>query len=176
MGVIYAILLILALTTLIAWISLAPWVPTKIEDLPRINRIANLKPGQTFFEIGCGNGRVCTYIAKKNPNCKVIGIEYAIAFFLYTKFRNYLLGPKNLKIIFGDALKYKIRDVDVIYIFGLKQTVNGKIKKKLLKEMSSKSKFLSYVFSINSWPGYSKTYKKNEKTSGIHVYKISNNC
>ena len=155
--------------TVYAWISLAPWVPTAKKDLERINKIADLKPGQTFLEIGCGNGRVCTYIAKENPENKIIGIELAFPFYLFVKIKTALFGPGNLEVIFGDALKFDISKVDSIYVFGLIETVNGVLKRKIEKEMPPNSKFISYVFSMKEWDGVQATYG-GDKERKIHAY------
>ncbi|PIR55101.1 hypothetical protein COU74_02880 [Candidatus Peregrinibacteria bacterium CG10_big_fil_rev_8_21_14_0_10_36_19] len=164
------ILFLILASIVYAWVSLAPWVPTSNKDLNRLHKIAKLKKGETFLEMGCGNGRVCTYIARKNPSAKVIGIELALPFYLFTKIRVMIFGPKNLKIIFGNALKYDISNIDVIYVFGLMETVNKEIKKKIEKELPKNSRFISYIFTIKEWSGQKETHKETDKTSGIHVY------
>jgi predicted RNA methylase len=156
-----------------AWSSLAPWAPTPIKDLERINKIANLKSGQVFVELGSGNGRVCSYIAKKNPSAKVIGIELAFLFYIFTKIKVLILGPRNLKIVFGDALKYDISKADIVYVYVLTKGLNGEIKKKILKEMQKKAKLISYVFPITEWSGNKKTHNQSGKASNIHVYEMS---
>src|SRR5436190_906790 len=72
-------------------LSLAPWVPTRKRDLERILRLAALKSGETFYELGCGDARVARYVARQRPDVHVVGIEmspilYAIARLL-TAFR-----------------------------------------------------------------------------------------
>lgn len=161
---------LVAFSLFYAWLSLAPWVPSNLSDRKRIHDIADLKSGQIFFEMGCGNGRVCSYIARKNPSAKVIGIELAFLFYVFTKIRTFLFGPKNLKIIFGDALKYDISDVDVLYVYGLTDSVNNKIKQKIEAEMKPGAKFISYVFPIKEWGGKQTVYKPHSKEFAIHVY------
>ncbi len=157
-------------TVVIAWLSLAPWVPTSAKDLERVHKLANLKKGQKFYEIGCGNGRVCTYIAKKNPNSEVIGIEYALPFYLFSKFRQLLLGPRNLKIKFGNALKKDFSNADIIYVYALKDTLNGSLKKKLTKELKPGAKLISYVFSLTDWPGIVEKHTAAPNQFAIHTY------
>ena len=166
------ILIIILVSIVLAWMSLAPWVPTKNKDLKRINQIADLQPGQKFFEMGCGNGRVCSYIAQQNPEVEVVGIELAFLFYLYARLRAHFWGPKNLKIIFGNALKYDIADVDVIYVFGLTDTVNKQIKQKIVREMKLGAKLVSYCFSMKEWEGISTTHKDHDKEFPIHVYSV----
>lgn len=161
---------LVAFSLFYAWLSLAPWVPSNLSDRKRIHTISNLKTGQTFLEMGCGNGRVCSYIARKNPSATVIGIELAFPFYLFTKIRTSIFGPKNLKIVFGDALKYDISTVDVLYVYGLTDSVNNEIKKKIETEMKLGAKFISYVFQIKNWKGKQTVSKAKPKDFAIYIY------
>lgn len=159
---------IVAFSLFYAWLSLAPWVPSNMSDRKRIHDISNLKSGQVFLEMGCGNGRVCSYIARKNPSATVIGIELAFPFYLFTKIRTFLFGPKNLKIVFGNALKYNISNVDILYVYGLTDSVNNQIKQKIEAEMKPEARFISYVFRIKKWKGKERIFK--EKTTKFPIY------
>lgn len=163
------VLLVLGGSAIYAWFSLAPWVPTNLSDLKKINAIAHLKKGQTFVELGCGNGRVCGFIAKHNPEASVVGVELAFVMYLITRIRVALFGPRNLRVVFGDALKYDISDADVLYVYGLTKTVNARLKSKILHEMKSGAVFISYVFALKKWPGKSQTYT-GKRNFNIHVY------
>lgn len=171
MDLILIFTIVVLLSTTVAWVSLAPWVPTKYRDLKKINEIINLKPKQKFLEIGCGDAKVCSYIARKNPNSEIIGIEMAPIFYLYSKIRSCIFGPKNLKIIFGDALKQDISNIDIFYTFLLKDTLNNQVRNKLNKEMKKGSKIVSYICSMKNWKGKYEQYKtEGEKPRLIHVY------
>jgi len=154
----------------LAWSSLAPWVPTQTCDLNRIIKLMDLKEGQKFVEIGCGNGRVSSYVAKKNPKANVIGIEYAFPFYLFSKIRGFIFGPSNMKIEFGNALKKDFSDVDVVYVFGLKETVNGVLKDKMRTELKKGAKFISYVFEVDGWIGKEKKAESVEGAGEIYLY------
>lgn len=166
----HIIAIIILVSIVYAWSSLAPWAPTRVKDLKHVNKIANLKENEVFLEMGCGNARVCSYIAKQNPQAKVIGVELALIFFLLSRFRVLLFGPKNLKIVFGDALKYDISKVDVIYTYALIKTLNHQIKDKVEKEMKPGARLISYAFSLKQWNGSKESYKPEEKAPAIHVY------
>jgi predicted RNA methylase len=152
--------------------SLAPLAYTRKKDLKRINTIANLKPGQTFVEMGAGTGRVCSYVAKHNPSTIAIGIELAWPLYIFTKYKTVLAGPSNLQIQYGNALHFNYKNIDVIYTYALVKTLKNKVQQKLLKEMKPDATFISYIFSIKNWPGDSKTYKKSPEETSIHVYTI----
>lgn len=173
MIIVNALVVVFMLSILIAWVSLAPWVPTRGRDLARVDKIAALKPGQTFVEMGCGNGRVCSYIARMNPRARVVGIELAYPFYLLSKLRALMFGPPNLRIVFGDALRYDISKADVIYTFALVDTMNRYIHRKIKKEMRKDARLISYVFSIKDWEGESESHKDQGKGHTIHVYSHS---
>lgn len=169
MLLVFFIVVILGITLLYSFVSLAPWVPTLNRDMERINRLADLKERNIFYEIGCGSARVSYYIAKHNPQTQVVGIELALPLYIFAKLKS-LLGPKNLRIEFGDALLKNYSDVDVVYVFGLPKTVNGKLKGKLENELKSGAKYISYAFTVNDWKG-SKCWedKPGEKDNAISI-------
>lgn len=145
--IIWLILLSLAITAL----SLAPWVPTRKKDLERINRLADLKEGQTFYDLGCGDGRVASYVSQNSPTF-AIGIELAVPFYLYClaklkKNPNPKLSFK-LKSLFSEDLS----QADVVYLFAANSNkLSGKIIEKLEDELKPGAKVISYAFPINSW-------------------------
>lgn len=159
------ILIGIVILTIYGWTSLAPWLPTKRKDLPTINELATLKEGQTFVEMGCGNGRVCAYIAKHNPNVHVVGIELGLGLYMISRLR--ALRYPNLKIQYGDALNHDCSKVDVVYVFGLTKTMNGVVKEKMLCELKPGASCISYLFVIDDWPG---TIKKVEGGRPIYRY------
>lgn len=174
MGIIFLLIIIILLigffTLIFSVLSIAPWLPAKSKDLERINRLANLQPQQSFYELGCGDGRVCLYLAKHNPQAKIIGIEISLLFFCLAKFRASLSGHKNLKIIFGNALKKDLSQADVVYVFGVRRSMNQLLKDKFSKEL--KGKVLSYVFKINDWPGKVIEDKPSKESVSIFIYEL----
>jgi len=160
----------LLVSTAIAAASLAPWVPTGKKDLKRVNRIADLAPGQTFYEIGCGNGRVCSYIAKKNPEARVIGCELAFPLYALCMMRKAIFGPKNLEIRCKNAFREPFGNTDVIYVFGLERTVNGPIRDKMKREMKPGARFLSYIFPLTTWGDSVFADESDSSPNIIHVY------
>lgn len=162
------LLLLFSIFFLFPAFSIAPWVPCQKKDLKRINRLADLKPGQVFCDLGCGDGRVLRYIAKKNPEAKVIGIEISFPIFLWAKFRQFFSKTNNVEIMLGNALLYDVLEVDVIYTYALVRSINNELKLKFEKELKKEAKILSYAFAIEQWQGKSSL---DVKGVPIYVYK-----
>jgi|SRR3989344_2505975 len=139
--------------SLVANFSLAYWSPTRRKDLPRVNRLAALKPGQIFIDLGCGDGRVCHYIAAHNPDSRVIGVEISWALYLLAQARRLFFLHRNLTIRFGNAFKQDLSGADVIYFYGLPESIKQKLKPKILAEAPTGSRIISYSFEVKDWPG-----------------------
>jgi SAM-dependent methyltransferase len=162
--------LILVYTFAKAGLSIAPWIPARKNDLARINRLASLKPGQSFVELGCGGGRICRYIARHNPGAKVTGIEILWPFFLWAKVIGFASGLENMEIKYGDAYQQDLGEADVVYVFATERTINADLKDKFLRELKKGAKVLSYVFPIFVWPGKSSKDKPDENYLAIYIY------
>ncbi len=128
----------------------APWVPTWKKDFERIAELADLKPGETFVELGCGNGRVCRAVAERFPHAKVVGVELSVAQFVIAYMHTRLSGLKNAHIQFGNAFHADLSNTDVVYMFLMPETYE-KIRPKLEKELKPGGRVITYVWPIPGW-------------------------
>lgn len=162
---IWLILLTLAITAL----SLAPWVPTKRKDLERIKKIASLKDGDIFYDLGCGDGRVTAYISQ-NTKITAIGIELAIPFYFICKMREIFNTEGNLNFKLKSLFQEDLSKADAIYLFAANsQKLSGKLIEKLERELKPGTKIISYAFPIQKWEP--KTVDQpNKKEVAIYLY------
>lgn len=165
------ILSLFFIITVFSFISLAPWVPTKKEDLERINDIIKLKNGESFLEMWCWTARVSFFIASKNPNSNIIWIELSPIFYLISKIKLLFHKQKNIKIIYWDALKLNMETFDAIYVFWLPETITKKIFPKLSRIQNKNFRFISYCFKMTNNYFIEKKYKPEKKLS-IYEYKL----
>ena len=61
-AIIVFVLLVFLLTMVLA--NAAPWVPTRRRDMERILALAKIKPGEVFYDLGCGDGRLLVAAAR----------------------------------------------------------------------------------------------------------------
>jgi len=162
--------LICLLTVALASLSLAPWVPTRKKDLPRILKLADLQADEIFYDLGCGDGKVVAYLAK-NTKAKTIGIELAFPFYLVCKMRQLFYRNKNLKIKFKNLLKKNLSNANVVYLFARSpETLNKGFKQKLEHELKPGARVISYAFPFPGWiPTIVSKPNKNDIT--IYLYK-----
>ena len=58
---------------------------------------------------------------------------------------------------------------DVVFIFGMPNTIKNKIKEKLEKELKKGAKVISYVFAVKGWEPV-KISKDEKKQIPIYLY------
>lgn len=158
-------------TMAIAGASLAPWVPSRKKDLKRIFKLTDLKPGEIFYDLGCGDGKLVVYAAK-NYKAKAIGLELALPFYLICKVRQLFNKNKNLIFKFKNLFKENLAEADVIYIFAQSPgKLRGKIKQKLENELRPGARVITYAFPVEGWrPDI--IDKPSEKDIAVYLYKF----
>lgn len=145
------VLLILVLGSVAyAAASGAPWIPTRRVDIEELLGILDLKPNERFYELGCGDGRVCLAVARRFPQTQVIGIELSFLQWLIARIRVFFSGLRNVRIRFGNIFGATYRDADVLYFF-LMSEVNAKLAEKFRFELRPGSRVFSYIFPVANW-------------------------
>jgi len=56
------------------YIPTVPFVPTPEKVIREMLKLAGVKPGETIYDLGCGDGRILI-IAAKEFGAKAVGIE-----------------------------------------------------------------------------------------------------
>src|SRR5258706_14861810 len=95
------ILFALILSMFIAAISFAPWVPYTMKHVKRAFDLAKVKPGERFYDLGCGDGRTVIYAAK-HFGAVATGIELAFPLYIVANIRVLLARVQHAKIVFGN--------------------------------------------------------------------------
>jgi hypothetical protein len=138
----------------------APFVPTKKKVMRAIVEAINLKPGQIFYELGCGDAGLMYQLAKKYPRVKYFGIEYSFLPWMLAHIQIAFARTK-IRIKKQNMFKTDFKPADYIYCFLNIETM-AKLAKKMKKECKNNAVIISYIFQL---PGY-----KPEKTITVGKY------
>lgn len=150
MWILYALGMLVLISFAYAANAGAPWVPTWKKDFERIIKLADLKPGETFIELGCGNGRVCRAVAARAKNAHVIGLELSLLQVWISWLQVKLSGLTNIQIKLGNAFHQDLSKVDVVYMFLMPEAYE-KIRPKLEAELKPGARVITYVWAIPGW-------------------------
>lgn len=154
------IALLLSLTTG-AW-SAAPWVPTLKRDWSTIEELATLQPGETFYEIGCGHGRLLAYLADKNPQCHFVGLEISPLLALSAAWHCRRL--KNVKIRLANFWHHDLTKASVVYLF-LMPKIYPRLVQFLQQQLSRNSRVI-----VGDWPLKKPARRQIRLTGSVPYY------
>ncbi|MFA6132320.1 MAG: class I SAM-dependent methyltransferase [Patescibacteria group bacterium] len=148
MYVVLLIILILIASTAYAANQGAPWVPTKKKDIERFLNFVEMKPGEKFYDLGCGDARLSVAAAKRF-GVKAIGVELSIPQIIVAIVRNWL-AKTDVKIKWANLYKVDLSDADIVYLFLMPEPY-AKIKPKLERELKPGARVVAYVWPIVGW-------------------------
>jgi len=97
--------------------SLAPYVVSPQQIVDRMLELADLKAGETLYDLGSGDGRVLI-TAVQRYHAKAVGIEISETLVKSTGDRIQKLGLANdARVIQGDLLQVDLTPADVVTIY-----------------------------------------------------------
>lgn len=120
--------LVIALLFLLAigagGLSTAPWVPTRRGEREALLKEITVTPGQTVYDLGCGNGVVLFLLARRQPAAQYIGYELALLPLAIGWVQKILGGRayQNVHLRFGDFFGQSLATADIIFAFLLDTT------------------------------------------------------
>lgn len=122
-GVILVILLLAFLWVLIPAMHGLPSRPTHPGRIRKALQMADLKPGETLYDLGAGDGRVLL-IAAKEFDAKVVGIEIGPVqcALIWLKILGSGLNSR-IQIKMGNFYKTDLSQTDVAFIYGTSREV-----------------------------------------------------
>jgi SAM-dependent methyltransferase len=139
----------------------APYLPTRRPQAEAALDLLNLKPGQTFYDLGCGDGRLLRLAAQRG--IKAVGYELNPILALAAGLVNWRYR-KLVRVKLGNFWYADISNADGIFVF-----LVGKRMRQLDKFIASRGgsrplKLVSYGFQI---PGK----KSAGKSGAMYLYK-----
>jgi ribosomal protein L11 methylase PrmA len=144
--------LIIGLAIWILWpiVIGAGWVPTPRDTIKKMLSLADVGPEDTVFDLGSGDGRIIL-MAALEFEANAVGIEADPLRVLVTKIKIGMKGLENqVKVIWGNFFKTDLSHASVITIYQSTE-INNKLREKLLRELKSGTRVISYSFIFEGW-------------------------
>jgi ubiquinone/menaquinone biosynthesis C-methylase UbiE len=141
----------------------APYIPTKNEKIHKIIKLADLKKGDNFYELGSGDGRVVLQAAKKGINS--YGIEQSWIRTILSRIKAKNLNLTNAHFFHGNIFERQYYPADVVYIYLLPSALD-KLEQKLKKELKKEARVVTQKYHFKNW-------KPIEKDGDFWIYKNS---
>lgn len=145
----------------------APWHPLSNENINRIIKFADLQPGEAFYDLGSGDGRVL--MAATNKKCvRGVGVEIdPIKVWLSRYFITAANLNNKIRIHRGNMFDFDISEADVVYLYLTHQAID-RLFPEILNRMKPSARIISYRFCIRNL----KPTKIN-KDKNLFLYQVS---
>jgi tRNA A58 N-methylase Trm61 len=129
---------------------IAPFVATPLPVVKHMLTLADIKPGEILYDLGCGDGRV-VIMAAQEFGARAVGVEMRedLAKQATGKVSEMRLEDR-VKIVQGDMFKVDLSQADVITLY-LTTSANDKVKPKLEAELKSGTRVVSHDYEILGW-------------------------
>ncbi len=153
-----------------AMIAVGP-IPSHKKGIAKALELAEIKPDEKFYDLGCGDGRVLISAVKKY-DCLGIGYDLVLPYYLLAKLRARFSGkPDKIKIRLENIFKADIENADVIFCF-LTPALMVKMREMLKKTRLKKGvRIISYAFAIKEMEPEVKI-DRTKNNWNIYLYKM----
>jgi len=130
--------------------SLAPYVVSPQQIVDRMLEMADLKPGETVYDLGSGDGRILI-TAVQRFRAKAVGIEISDRLVDSTNDKILKLGIQNeARVIHGDFMQADLSAADVVTIY-LATDVNEMLRPNLEKYLRRGARVVSHEYIVPGW-------------------------
>jgi predicted RNA methylase len=112
--------------------------------------LAQLRPGEIFFDLGAGDGRTVV-MAAKDFGARAVGVELREDLVKKALSNIYENGLQHrVTIVNGDMFKVDLTSANVIFLY-LTTSANEKVKPKLEAELRQGVRVVSHDYEIVGW-------------------------
>jgi len=152
---------------------LAPYVVSPQAIVDRMLEMADLRPGETLYDLGSGDGRILL-TAVQRFRAKAVGIEISDALVDSTNTRIIKFGLQNeAKVIHADFLQVDLSPADVVTMY-LATDANEMVRPNLEKYLKPGARVVSHDYAVPNWkPKLVDKEVPEAKGHVIYLYQIA---
>jgi len=130
--------------------KLAPYVASPTRVMDRMLELAAIKPGETLYDLGCGDGRILIAAVQKYK-VKAVGVEISPKLVAKAKASIQKAGVQNqARVIQGDVLSADPTGADVVYLY-LSTRLNEQLRPRLEAHLKPGARVVSHDYPVPGW-------------------------
>jgi SAM-dependent methyltransferase len=155
--------------------DLAPYVTSPEHAVDKMLAMANLKSGETLYDLGCGDGRILIAAAEKYK-VKAVGIEISEHLARTAAEKVKKAGLQNqVKVVHGNFMHTDLSGADVVTLY-LATAANESLRPNLERYLRPNTRVVSYDYPIPGWKPMdtSESEGHHGATHTIYLYQVPN--
>jgi cyclopropane fatty-acyl-phospholipid synthase-like methyltransferase len=150
---------------------LAPYVSSPVRVVDRMLELANIKPGETLYDLGCGDGRILI-AAVEQYKVKAVGVEISPKLAAQAQASIARAGLQSqARVIPGDLLHVDFSGADVVAIY-LSTPLNRELRPLLEKYLKPGARVVSHDYPVPGWKAAKVDRTGGPKRHIIYLYEI----
>jgi precorrin-6B methylase 2 len=147
----------------------APFAPTPDETILIALRLAGLRKGEQFYDLGSGDGRVLI-AASKDFGAASVGFEVQHEMVEETMAMIHDAGLETMVTVLERDFFYEdLSKADVVFLYQTPSVLTA-IAKKLVRELRSGSRIIAFRYPIKGWT--SEIFGRDSSKHEIFLYRI----
>ena len=128
----------------------APWLPMPVSSARRMLQLAAVRPGETVYDLGSGDGRVLI-VAAREFGARAVGVEIEPIRALIARLTLRLFGVHHAaRIVRSNFFEVDLRSADVVTLYLLSNT-NARLVPKLRRELKPGARIVTLAFPMPGW-------------------------
>src|SRR5580658_10400196 len=150
---------------------LAPYVNSPARVVDRMLELASIRPGETVYDLGCGDGRILI-AAVQRFQAKAIGIEISPKIVAEARSRIKKAGVGDrAQVIQGDLLQADLTGADVVTIY-LATSLNEELRPRLEKFLKPGARVVSHDYAVPGWKPSQVVQAEGRQKHSIYLYEM----
>jgi cyclopropane fatty-acyl-phospholipid synthase-like methyltransferase len=151
--------------------KLAPYVASPARVVERMLELAVVKPGETLYDLGSGDGRILIAAAEKY-GAKAVGIEISPKLAARASARIDREGlAGRARVIQGDLLETDLTGADVVTIY-LATSLNEKLRPRLERYLKPGARVVSHDYAVPGWKPSKVDRTDDRRGHVIYLYEM----
>lgn len=128
----------------------APYVPTPMNVVAEMLRLADPSPGDTVYDLGSGDGRL-PIAAARTYGAHGVGVEIDSALVARSRRHAREAGVDSLvRFVRGDLFEMDLHPASVVTLY-LFPDMNERLRPKILRQMEPGARVVAHDFSMGAW-------------------------
>lgn len=130
--------------------KLSPYVASPARVVDRMLEMASIKPGETVYDLGCGDGRILI-TAVERYKAKAVGVEISPKLVAKATTAIEHAGVAGqARVMQGDLLEVDLTGADVVTLY-LATQLNERLRPRLEKYLKPGARVVSHDYAVPGW-------------------------
>jgi len=131
--------------------SVAPYVPTPMNVVHEMLKLARAGPGDVLFDLGCGDGRILLAAVEEYNVDRAVGYEINPQMAEATRMKVYDKElQERIAVLQADFFHEDLSEASVVTLY-LTTSGNARLRPKLEKELRAGARVVSHDFPVTDW-------------------------